>query len=72
MVHHKRAFADNYLGKIDYEYSDINSTKMPNFIIRSKIDHLRNADHYDPYWANKDVNTETIREYAQKIIYRSN
>lgn len=41
-----RAYSDNRLGQTKYYYDDIDSIRMPNYIVRSKIDFMEGADIY--------------------------
>jgi hypothetical protein len=43
-----RAYTDNNLGQTKFYYDDINSIRMPNYIVRSNIDHHSFADSYGP------------------------
>jgi hypothetical protein len=42
-----RSYLDPVTGQPRFMYDDINAVKMPNYITRSKIDHLPYTDHYD-------------------------
>jgi len=41
-----RGYTDNLNGQPKFFYDDINSVRMPNFIGRSNIDHIKNAEMY--------------------------
>ena len=43
-----RAYTDNQLGQTKFYYDDVNSVRMPNYIVRSEIDTQPFADHYGP------------------------
>lgn len=43
-----RAYENKLLGRTDYYYDDINAVRMPNYIVRSKIDFMDGADTYGP------------------------
>jgi hypothetical protein len=41
-----RGYTDNLNGQPKFFYDDVNSVRMPNFIGRSNIDHIKNAEMY--------------------------
>ena len=43
-----RSYFEPVTGQTRFMYDDINAIKMPNYIVRSKIDHLSYADSYGP------------------------
>ena len=43
-----RSYLEPVTGQSRFMYDDINAIKMPNYIVRSKIDHLPYADSYGP------------------------
>jgi hypothetical protein len=43
-----RSYFEPVTGQTRFMYDDINAIKMPNYIVRSKIDHLAYADSYGP------------------------
>ena len=43
-----RAYTDNMLGQTKFMYDDIDSVRMPNYIVRSNIDFELFADSYGP------------------------
>jgi len=43
-----RSYNEPTLGQTRFMYDDINAIRMPNYVVRSKIDHLPFADTYGP------------------------
>jgi len=43
-----RAYTDPLLGQTRFAYDDINAIRMPNYLVRSKIDNQPYADSYGP------------------------
>ena len=43
-----RAYTDDKLGQPRFYYDDINAIRMPNYVVRSNIDHQPFADQYGP------------------------
>lgn len=63
-----RAYTDTMLGQTRFFYDDVEAMKLPNYIVRSKIDHIPQADKYGPMIdtnRNGNINTPDIREIAQ-------
>lgn len=62
-----RNYVEPITGQPRFFYDDINAIKMPNYITRSKIDHLPYSDHYGPIQENNEFgnNNLNIRELAQ-------
>jgi hypothetical protein len=63
-----RAYTDHNVGQTRFYYDDINSVKMPNYIVRSNIDHLKDADSYGTLSDSNmfgNENTNNIRAIAQ-------
>lgn len=60
-----RAYTDENIGQTRFYYDDINSVRMPNYIVRSNIDFMKAADKYGPMMT-KDGNryNEEIRNLA--------
>ena len=56
-----RSYTDDNLGQTKFYYDDINSVRMPNYIVRSNIDFMKAADTYGP------MRTEYGDEYNSKI-----
>lgn len=65
-----RSYTDDNLGQVKFFYDDINSIRMPNYIVRSKIDFADFADNYGPMENSKgNVDNSTIRALAnQKFL----
>lgn len=69
-----RAYTDKNVGQTRFYYDDINSVRMPNYVVRSNIDHLNYADTYGPLHDNNmygNPNTNSIRTLAQDSFLRS-
>lgn len=43
-----RAYTDDNIGQTRFYYDDIDSVRMPNYIVRSNIDFMQAADKYGP------------------------
>jgi len=65
-----RAYSDENVGQTKFFYDDVDSVRMPNYVIRSKIDFADFADQYGPMDPNKsNLNNSTIRQLAnQKFV----
>lgn len=65
-----RAYNDENLGQTRFFYDDVDSVRMPNYVVRSKIDFADFADQYGPMDTSKsNVNNSTIRQLAnQKFV----
>ena len=65
-----RAYNDENIGQTRFFYDDINSVRMPNYVIRSKIDFADFADTYGPMNDKRgNINNSTIRALAnQKFV----
>lgn len=48
-----RHYVDPMTGCIKYQYDDINAHRMPNYITRSNVDHLKYANQVGPITDNK-------------------
>ncbi len=67
-----RAYTDENIGQTRFYYDDINSVRMPNYIVRSNIDFMKEADSYGPINdANGNVNNNHIRNLANNEFHRS-
>ena len=69
-----RAYTDKNVGQTRFYYDDINSVRMPNYVVRSNIDHLNYADTYGPLHDNNmygNPNTNSIRTLAQDSFLRA-
>jgi len=63
-----RSYLEPVTGQTRFMYDDVNAIRMPNYITRSKIDHLPYADHYGPMEAGSEfgnVHNPNIRALAQ-------
>jgi len=49
-----RSYTDDNVGQTRFYYDDINAIRMPNYIVRSNIDHQPFADHYGPIPAGEE------------------
>lgn len=43
-----RSYTDDVTGQTRYYYDDVNAIRMPNYVVRSEIDHQPFADQYGP------------------------
>jgi hypothetical protein len=63
-----RSYNEPITGQTRFIYDDINAIKMPNYITRSKIDHLPYADKYGPMQEGSEmgnIDTRNIRSMVQ-------
>jgi len=63
-----RSYNEPVTGQTRFMYDDINSVRMPNYITRSKIDHLPYADKYGPMEEGSEFGNEqtpNVRTLAQ-------
>jgi hypothetical protein len=68
-----RSYIDPQLGQPRFMYDDINAIRMPNYVTRSKIDHLPYADSYGPVQAGSEmgnIHNPNIRALAQDSFLR--
>ena len=57
-----REYENELLGRTDFYYSDVDATRMPNYVVRSKIDTFDFADHYgQPQSEVGNPNTNVMR-----------
>jgi hypothetical protein len=65
-----RAYTDENLGQTKFFYDDVDSVRMPNYVVRSKIDFADFSDQYGPMDTEKsNTNNSTIRQLAnQKFV----
>lgn len=64
-----RAYTDDMTGQPRFMYNDVDAVKMPNYITRSKIDHLSFADTYGPKKCGEEfgnTNHANIRKMTQQ------
>jgi hypothetical protein len=69
-----RAYNDENVGQTRFYYDDINSVRMPNYVVRSNIDFTNYADHYGPLYENTkngNLYNSNIRSLAQDTFLRS-
>lgn len=62
-----RSYTDDLTGQTRFFYDDVNAIRMPNYIVRSKIDNETYADKYGPIPKNNEFGnplTEDIRKLA--------
>jgi hypothetical protein len=63
-----RSYLEPVTGQTRFMYEDVNAIRMPNYVVRSKIDHLAYADHYGPMEPGSEygnVLNPNIRALAQ-------
>ena len=58
-----RTYVDSMTGQPRFPYDDVNAIRMPNYIVRSKIDTHDFADKYGPSRVPQSLNS--VREQAQ-------
>lgn len=63
-----RNYVDKVTGQPRFPYDDINATKMPNYIVRSKIDTHVFSDTYGPM-QNGGLSLNEVRQKAQDVFY---
>lgn len=64
-----RAYTDNVTGQTRFFYDDVNAIRMPNYLVRSRIDNEPYADTYAPIPQGAQYGnpmTDNIRELANK------
>lgn len=69
-----RAYTHKEIGQPRFYYDDVNSIRMPNYVVRSNIDFTNYADNYGPLSDdNKQGNkyNNNIRELANDTFLRS-
>ena len=67
-----RSYIDENIGQPRFYYDDINSIRMPNYIVRSNIDFMKESDSYGPMNdANGNVNNYNIRDLANNQFHKS-
>ena len=63
-----RSYIDKTTGQPRFMYDDVNAIRQPNYVVRSKIDHLPYADSYGPVVEGSEdgnVHNPHIRALAQ-------
>jgi hypothetical protein len=63
-----RNYVDSVTGQPRFPYDDINAARMPNYIVRSKIDTHQFSDVYGPI-QNSGMGLNEIRQRAQDAFY---
>jgi len=69
-----RCYVNEKLGRADYFYDDINAVRRPNYIVRSNIDHIPEADQTGPlhnFNRNGNIHTSEMRDIVQKQYLNS-
>lgn len=64
-----RNYVDPVTGQPKFPYDDINTIKMPNYLVRSKIDTYNFADTYGSM-ENRGLSLNEIRSKAQDAFYQ--
>jgi len=70
----KRSYVHELTGQPRHYYDDINSVRMPNYLVRSNIDFARYADSYGPLNSENQAgnqNTYGIRELANETFLQN-
>jgi hypothetical protein len=68
-----RSYLEPTTGQTRFMYDDVNAVRMPNYITRSKVDHLPYADHYGPVEEGSEfgnIHNPNIRQLAQDSWFR--
>ena len=63
-----RNYVDKVTGQPRFPYDDVNAIRMPNYLVRSKLDTHPFADTYGPI-QNAGLNLNDIRQKAQDAYY---
>ena len=66
-----RGYFDEFIGQPKYYYDDIDSVKMPNYLVRSKIDFMPFGDTYGPMNNEGNLNNGRIHELANEHFHDS-
>lgn len=61
-----RSYFDDFIGQPKFYYDDVNAMRMPNYLVRSKIDHLNFADQYGPMDDDYEHKNEAMREMVNQ------
>jgi len=61
-----RSYFDEFVGQPRFYYDDVDAMRMPNYLVRSKIDHLDFADQYGPMSDEYMNKNEYIREMTNQ------
>lgn len=64
----RRYYYDKLSSTINFAYDDIDAYRRPNYVTRSKIDHLPETGKYGPMDSNAEIQTDNfnINQYAMK------
>ena len=68
-----RSYMEPVTGQPRFLYDDINAIRMPNYVTRSKVDHLPFADSYGPMQPNEEngnIHTPHMHALAQDAFMR--
>lgn len=69
-----RSYNEPVTGQTRFMYDDVNAIRMPNYVVRSKIDHLPYADSYGPVQEGSEfgnVHNPNIRQLVQDSWLRN-
>ena len=69
-----RCYFNEKLGRSEYYYDDVNAFKYPNYVVRSNIDHIPEADSTGPlenFNRNGNIYTPEMRDIVQKQFLNS-
>lgn len=66
-----RNYVDDVTGQPRFPYDDVNAIRMPNYIVRSKIDTHNFADRYDSM-QNEGISLNDIRPKVQDAFLQDN
>jgi hypothetical protein len=61
-----RSYFDEFVGQPKFYYDDVDAMRMPNYLVRSKIDHLEFADQYGPMKDDYSSNSDNMREMVNQ------
>jgi len=61
-----RSYFDDFVGQPKFYYDDVKALRMPNYLVRSKIDHLNFADQYGPMDDDYEYRNEAMREMVNQ------
>ena len=68
-----RSYLEPVTGQTRFMYEDVNAIRMPNYVTRSKIDHLNYADSYGPMQPGSEMGNDinaNIRDLVQDSWFR--
>ena len=61
-----RSYYDDFVGQPRFYYDDVDAMRMPNYVIRSKVDHLGFSDQYGPMNDNYCIDNDEMREMVNQ------